>query len=222
MKFNLITTSVSTWIMATFLTMTSCYADTLVIPLDISGSTPIVQPAFMRTALPIIGDQIASLPVGSRIKAFSVGDDKAPPLNIELWVQRGASNQGDTGKELAAKVPRMIAEYLNKLRANPGLMQGESSLSPAFLDASKWCQPGKPCKITYLTDGMEYQPGVIVWPTEYKKPLPSIPGLDLKGADVLMYGVGQGVSSQARIAIEQHWQKWLKAHNAGNVDSRRL
>lgn len=221
MKFNLIA-SVSAWIMAMFLTMASCYADTLIIPLDISSSTPIVQPAFMRSALPVIGDQIASLPMGSRIKAFSVGDDKAPPLNIELWVQRGANNQGDTAKELATKVPRMIAVYLNNLRAKPELMQGESSLSPAFLDASKWCQPGKPCKITYLTDGMEFQPGVIAWPTEYAKSLPPIPGLDLHGADVLMYGVGQGVSSQARIAVEQHWQKWLKAHNAGNVDLRRL
>lgn len=198
------------------------YADTLNVAIDISGSTPVVQPVFMRTALPIIADQIEALPVGSRIKAFSVGDDTAPALNIDLWVQRSRTAQGDTAKELAGKVTRMIANYLNELRAKPETMQGESSLSPAFLDASKWCQKGKPCKMIYLTDGLEYQPGIIAWPREYTKPLPPIPGLDLDGMEVLMYGIGQGAPTKARIAIEQHWLVWLKAHNAGKLDLRRL
>lgn len=198
------------------------HADTYQILLDVSGSTPIVAPAFMRAVVPKVSEAIAKLPVGSRIKVFTVGDDKAEPLSIDMRVQRQKTEQGDTAKELATVVPNMIAAYLNNLRAHPELMQGESSLSPAFLDASKWCQSGKPCRIEYWTDGMEYQPQVIAWPKEYKKPLPGIAGLDLKGADVVMYGVGQGVTSQARVAIEQHWQVWLKAHNAGSVDLRRL
>lgn len=201
---------------------TVCHADTYEILLDVSGSTPIVAPAFMRAMLPKASEAITKLPVGSRIKVFTVGDDKAEPLSIDLRVQRQKTEQGDTAKELAVTVPNMIAAYLSKLRVHPEQMQGESSLSPAFLDASKWCQSGKPCRIEYWTDGMEYQPQIIAWPKEYKKPLPDIAGLDLKGADVVMYGVGQGVPSQARVAIEQHWQTWLKAHNAGSVDLRRL
>ncbi len=198
------------------------HADTYQILLDVSGSTPIVSPAFMRAVVPKVSEAIAKLPVGSRIKVFTVGDDKAEPLSIDMRVQRQKTEQGDTAKELATVVPNMIAAYLNNLRAHPELMQGESSLSPAFLDASKWCQSGKPCRIEYWTDGMEYQPQIIAWPKEYMKPLPGIAGLDLKGADVVMYGVGQGVTSQARVAIEQHWQVWLKAHNAGSIDLRRL
>lgn len=204
------------------LSIIASHADTLNIALDISSSTPIVQPTFMRSTLPVLGEQIANLPIGSRVKVFSVGDDKSPALNIDLWVQRGTSTQGDTAKELANRVPKMIASYLNNLRSKPELMQGESSLSPAFLDASKWCQTAKPCKMYYLTDGMEYQPGVIAWPRDYTNPLPQIPSLDLKGMNVYMYGIGQGVPSQARIAIEGHWQTWLKKHGAGNVDLRRL
>lgn len=201
---------------------TLCRADTYAILLDVSGSTPIVAPSFMRAVVPKVSEVIAKLPVGSRIKVFTVGDDKAEPLSIDMRVQRQKTEQGDTAKELATAVPSMIAVYLNNLRAHPELMQGESSLSTAFLDASKWCQSGKPCRIEYWTDGMEYQPKVIAWPKEYKKPLPDIAGLDLQGAEVTMYGVGQGVTSQARVAIEQHWQAWLKAHNAGSVDLRRL
>ena len=201
---------------------TMCHADTYEILLDVSGSTPIVTPAFMRAMLPKTSETIIKLPVGSRIKVFTVGDDKAEPLSIDMRVQRQKTEQGDTAKELAVIVPNMISAYLNNLRAHPEKMQGESSLSPAFLDASKWCQSGKPCRIEYWTDGMEYQPQVISWPKEYKKPLPNIAGLDLKRADVVMYGVGQGVPSQARVAIEQHWQIWLKAHNAGSIDLRRL
>lgn len=198
------------------------YADTFVLVLDVSGSTPIVAPTFMRAVLPSVGEAIIKLPIGSRVKVFTVGDDKAEPLNIDLRVQRQKTDQGDTAKELAANIPSMIAGYLTDLRAHPEKMQGESSLSPAFLDASKWCQAAKACKIDYWTDGMEYQPGVIAWPKEFKKPLPEIPGLDLKGANVAMYGVGQGATSTARVAIEQHWQTWLKAHNAGSIDLRRL
>jgi hypothetical protein len=200
----------------------SAQADTLAILLDISSSTPIVQPKFIQTTMPMIGDQISKLPIGSQIKVFSVGDDNAVPLAIDMYVQRDKSARGNTAKELAVSVPRDIEKYLNAVRANPSKMQGESSLSPAFLDASKWCKTGKPCQITYLTDGMEYQPGVLAWPVQYKTPLPPIAGLDLKGANVFMFGVGQGVPSQARIAIEQHWTTWLKEHKAGEVDLRRL
>ena len=217
MKFSKLTAA-----SLSMMAVAATHADTLNLAIDISGSTPVVQPVFMRTALPIIADQILALPVGSRIKAFSVGDDTAPALNIDLWVQRNRNVQGDTAKELAGKVTRMLAKYLNDLRAKPETMQGESSLSPAFLDASKWCQKDKPCKMIYLTDGLEYQPGIIAWPREYNKPLPPIPGLDLGGMEVLMYGVGQGAPTKARIAIEQHWQTWLKAHHAGTVDLRRL
>lgn len=201
---------------------TACHADTYQILLDVSGSTPIVAPSFMRAVVPRVSETITKLPVGSRIKVFTVGDDKAEPLSIDLRVQRQKTEQGDTAKELAVTVPNMIAAYLSNLRAHPEQMQHESSLSAAYLDASKGCQSGKPCRIEYWTDGMEYQPQIIAWPKEYKKPLPDIAGLDLKGAEVVMYGVGQGVPSQARVAIEQHWQTWLKAHNAGSVDLRRL
>jgi hypothetical protein len=221
MKTRLLVKSLSAAALLTSLSFAT-KADTLAVLLDISSSTPIVQPKFMATTLPIIGDQILKLPIGSQIKVFSVGDDNATPLAIDMYVQRDKSARGNTAKELAVDVPKIIEKYLNALRTNPSKMQGESSLSPAFLDASKWCKSGKPCKITYLTDGMEYQPGVLAWPTQYKTPLPPIAGLDLKGAEVLMFGVGQGVPSQARIAIEQHWTTWLKDHNAGTVDLRRL
>ena len=201
---------------------TCVQADTLVYILDISGSTPVVNPDFMRATVPGISQNIARLPLGSKVKVFTVGDDKKTPINIDLQVQRQRTTQGDTAKELASAVPGLVAKYLNELRSNPERMQGESSLSAAFLDASKLCQPGKPCRIEFWTDGMEYQPGVIAWPKDYKKSLPAIPGLDLKGASIVMYGVGQGAPTKARVEVEQHWQKWLQAHKAGTVELRRL
>jgi hypothetical protein len=198
-------------------------ADTLVVILDVSGSTPVIQPNFLRAALPMLSDQIRALPVkNSRVKVFTVGDDKAEALTIEQWVQRRPDAQGDTANTLANKIPAAITQYLNTLRTEPGRLQRESSLSPAFLDASKWCQSDQPCTIIFFTDGMEYQPRVIEWPRQYKKPIPSIPGLDLKGAKVVMYGIGQGTDSRVRVAAEQHWERWLTSHNAGVVDLRRL
>ena len=205
-------------------------ADSLVVMLDISGSTPIVEPNFMRTAIPIVGDNIAKLPVGSSIQVLTVGDDKQKPLNLQFYVQRIKDRSGDTAANLAKSVPAMIAGYLNEVRSNPSKMQGESSLSPAFLDASKWFQSGKPSTVIFYSDGMEHQPGVLVWPRDYKKPLPPIPQLNLQGASVLIYGVGQCAqgqemgcaTSQQRIVIEQHWTTWLKEHKAGNIDLRRL
>lgn len=196
-------------------------ADTLVVMVDISGSTPALERSYMQAILPKISDQIQKLPLGSLIKVFSVGDDKAPVLSIDRFVQRRRDANGDIANKLASEIPNMLAVYLNKIAANRSLTQNESSLSPAFLDASKWCQHGA-CTIDFLTDGCENQPGIISWPEQYMKPLPDIPKLDLKGASVFMYGVGQGVSSVARIAIEQHWETFLTKHHAGNIQVKRL
>jgi hypothetical protein len=150
-------------------------SDALIVPIDISGSTPILDSSVLRTVLPMVAERIARLPVGSRIKVFSVGDDKAKPFEINLFVQRDRTREGDSAKELAKQVPAMIEAKMAQLKTNPENLQGESSLTPAFLDASKWCQQGKPCQIVFLTDGMEYQPGVIAWPVEYKNRFLSSP-----------------------------------------------
>lgn len=207
------------------------WADTLIVMLDISGSTPIVESNFIRSSMPMIAEKINALPVGSNIEVMTVGDDKKMPLNKLFYVQRLKDKSGDTALSLSRSVPLMITQYLNSVRESPQTkMQGESSLSPGFLDASKLCQKGKPCESVFFTDGMEYQPNVIAWPRDYKKPLPPIDGLDLKGMNVTMYGVGQCAkgmeagcaTSQARISIENHWQKWLKQYGAANIDIRRL
>lgn len=206
-------------------------ADTLVVMLDISGSTPIVEPNFVRASMPILAEKISKLPIGSNIEVMTVGDDKKMPLNLRFYIQRFKDRSGDTAANLTRNVPAMVEQYLNSVRESPATkMQGESSLSPGFLDASKLCQKGKPCESIFFTDGMEYQPSVIAWPRDYSKPLPPIEGLNLNGMSVVMYGVGQCAkglesgcaTSQARIAIEGHWQTWLKKYGAGNVELRRL
>lgn len=206
-------------------------ADTLVVMLDISGSTPIVEPNFIRSSMPIITEKIGRLPIGSNIEVMTVGDDKRMPLNLHFYVQRMKDKHRDTVVNLSRNIPTMVTQYLNSVRESPQTkMQGESSLSPGFLDASKLCQKGKQCESIFFTDGMEYQPHVIAWPRDYNKPLPPIDGLDLNGMNVTMYGVGQCAkglesgcaTSQARISIENHWQKWLKKYSAGDVAIRRL
>ncbi len=216
---------------ATSLACNLATADTMVVMLDISGSTPIVEPNFIRASMPILAEKIGKLSIGSNVEVMTVGDDKRMPLNLRFYVQRTKDKSGDSAANLARNVPAMVTQYLNGVRESPATkMQGESSLSPGFLDASKLCQKGKPCESVFFTDGMEFQPNVIAWPRDYSKPLPPIDGLDLNGMNVVMYGIGQCAkglesgcaTSQARIAIEGHWQTWLKKYGAGSVELRRL
>lgn len=216
---------------ASFVACNLAMADTMVVMLDISGSTPIVEPNFIRASTPILAEKIGKLPIGSNLEVMTVGDDKKIPLNLRFYVQRIKDKNGDTAANLARSVPAMVTQYLNSVRENPATkMQGESSLSPGFLDASKLCQKNKPCESVFLTDGMEFQPNIIAWPRDYSKQLPPIDGLNLKGMNVVMYGIGQCAkgqesgcaTSQARIAIEGHWQTWLKNYGAGSVELRRL
>lgn len=216
---------------AIYLSCSLSMADTMVVMLDISGSTPIIEPNFIRASMPILAEKIGKLPIGSNIEVMTVGDDKKIPLNRRFYVQRVKDKSGDSAVNLARSIPSMVAQYLKDVRENPeAKMQSESSLSPGFSDASKLCQHGKPCESVFLTDGMEFQPNVIAWPREYKKPLPPIEGLNLNGMNVVIYGIGQCAkgmesscaTSQARLAIEGHWQTWLKKYGAGSVDLRRL
>lgn len=217
--------------LATSLVCNFAAANTLVVMLDISGSTPIVEPNFIRASMPILAEKIGKLPIGSNVEVMTVGDDKKMPLNLRFYVQRIKDKNGDTAANLARNVPAMVTQYLNGVRESPATkMQSESSLSPGFLDSLKMCQKGKPCESIFFTDGMEYQPNVIAWPRDYNKPLPLIDGLNLNGMNVVMYGIGQCAkglesgcaTSQARIAIEGHWQIWLKKYGAGSVELRRL
>lgn len=207
------------------------YADNLVVMLDISSSTPIVEPNFLRAAMPLVSEKIAKLPLGSTVDIMTVGDDKKKPLSYHFFVQRIKTHEGDSAANLSRAVPGMITSYLKQVRANPTeKMQNESSLSPGFLDASKFCKKDKPCETIFFTDGMEFQPGVIAYPRDYKKPLPTIEGLNLNGMTVTLYGVGQCsqaaeancATSRFRIAIEKQWADWFQKHHAGAVEIRRL
>ena len=211
---------------ATSLACKLVMADSMVVMLDISGSTPIVEPNFIRASMPVIAEKIGKLPIGSNIEVMTVGDDKKMPLNLRFYVQRIKDKRGDTAANLARNVPVIVTQYLNSVRENPATkMQGESSLSPGFLDASKLCQKDQQCESVFFTDGMEFQPNVIAWPRDYLKPLPPIADLNLNGMIVNMIGIGQCskineigcATSQARILIEKHWLNWLKSYGAGDV-----
>ena len=69
---------------ATSLVCNLAMADTLVVMLDISGSTPIVEPNFIRASMPILAEKIGKLPIGSNLEVMTVGDDKRMPLNLRF------------------------------------------------------------------------------------------------------------------------------------------
>jgi hypothetical protein len=217
-----ITLALAASAMAMQLTSHPVAAKCVVIALDVSKSTPAIDPIFLRAALPKIRDSIISLPIGSLVKVFTVGSDRKPPLHFEFYVQRNQTSEGDLASELANAIPIAIANYMGELRANPSRMQNESNLSAAFLDASKSCDKSPPCSIIFLTDGIEDTPGSINWHRNVTKPLPNITGLDLRGASIYMYGVGRVTTPESRFAIEKHWRTWLKKANAGDIEILRL
>ncbi len=198
-------------------------APTLVVILDISGSTPVLEPNFSRQAWDDISVRILHLPIGSRVKVFSVGDDKVQPLDLLMYVQRTATVKGDSAGVLARKVVGALQKTVDAMKQGK-LVQHQSDLTTAFLDASKWC-PGQSaaCDIVFLTDGIQSSDDVRWTPHDAKAPLVAIPGMNLRNTtSITMLGVGLGASSKVRVQMEAHWRHFLSEAGASTVVLRRL
>jgi hypothetical protein len=202
-------------------TLAATAPSNLIILLDLSMSTPIATQNFQRDAQPLIVSAIASLPMGSTVHMRTVSDDQEALLGMKYQVQTRYSPTGDTSSSLANKIPRMIAGLLNKALNNPQkYTHGQSALTSGIYDAAKYCTTS--CTIMFFTDGMQNTRLGVHYPDDYDKPLVKINGLTLNNSNIIMYGVGQNVESELRIAVEQHWVKWLSDAGAKSVDMKRF
>jgi hypothetical protein len=195
-------------------------ADKLVVPVDVSASSPVFTAAYLARAAQRVAERIRTLPVGSQVTVFLVGDSRADsPFVRDLHVQRGPSEHGDTAKALATAFPAFLRNVIAEVQRKPVAQQ--SHLTAGVRDASRLCER-KPCEIMFLTDGLEWQSGIVEWPRDTTRDLPRIKDLTLTGVRIELLGIGQGVAPKTQQAIEAHWRTWLSQAGASEIVFRRL
>ena len=195
----------------------------LVVLLDMSASTPLTDAQMLKRVRSILAQEVQSVPGGSRIEIRTLGDDRVTVFSETFKVQNWKTKEGETKERLAQIVPATVVRFLQGATTNPETsLHGESALTNGIYDATKIC--GGQCVVLYLTDGFQNTRNGIHYPSEPNKPLKPIPGLDLSRMKVRMVGVGGGSETDpdTRIAIEMHWNTWLKAARARAVAIERF
>jgi hypothetical protein len=212
-------------------TSLSANADALVIAVDVSESSPIFSDTFVPAAAIPIADKISTLPLGSKVRLFLVGDDRLrADLKLDLNIQRITNKDGATAAAAAKAFPAALVAMLSAQELKP---HKQSHLTTAFLDGVKLCadyqseKEGRPrterCDIYYLTDGAQFERGRIEYPRDVSRlPLPPVPGLDLRGVRVTMVGVGQQMDPSIRLKLNARWETWLRKAGATDFVLRRL
>lgn len=195
----------------------------LLVLLDMSASTPLTDAQMLKRVYSSVAQEVRSVPVGSRIEVRTLGDDRVAVYSQTFHVKSWKTKEGDTAERLAQIVPESVVQFLRRAGTGPKqALQGESALTNGIYDASKIC--GADCRLLYFTDGFQNTENGVHYPRDSEKPLKPIPSLNLARMDVRMVGVGGGheTDPDTRIAIEMHWQTWLKAARARSIAIERF
>lgn len=196
---------------------TNAQPETIIILLDISLSTPVSDPQAQARLVKTLHDAISPIPLKSRIEVRTLGDDADTVYSSTDMVLNYKTRDGDTAENLSKAIPAKIIRFFQT-----GKSQGMSALTNAIWDANKLCEDS--CRVLFFTDGMQNTPEGVHYPSDYKKPLPELPGLDLSHMKVSMIGVGSGLesSSDTRVKIESHWLKWFTKAKAKEIHISRF
>lgn len=195
----------------------------LIILLDMSASTPLTDTQMQKRIHEEARAQISTLRIGDTVKIYTLGDDSQSVVSKVYLVQAYRTEQGDTKAALMRQIAVRLTQHITKAAENQRL-HGQSALTNGIWDAASEGVCGQNCTLVFFTDGFQNTRKSVHYPTDYKKPLPTLRGLDLSRMKVHMIGVGSGLEADAdtRIEIENHWKTWLKQAGAKEPDVRRI
>lgn len=182
--------------------------------LDVSASTPLTDPKLASYVLSSFREEVAQLHVGSMAIAYSVGDDAVAPLTYKKRIQMRMSDDGDKADVIADDLVQQVNGLVSSLKKGTVDKQQNSQLFGAIYDASKYCSKFAECSVTFVTDGVDTD--------LINGGMPQAQGLRLSNMDIKMVGVGRGLNSKQRIALEAAWMKELKKYKPHSVTLERV
>lgn len=191
-------------------------APTMQIYQDLSGGSPGTRAEFLRAAWPEIAGRLRALPLGSLVAVHGFGDASLPPVSFSARIQARKTADGDTADNLA----RGLQTVMLKLAADShGNEHTQSEIIGALFDAARGINPLASGNVALLlTDGGENSHFANCIKPGCKLPAPTYA---LKGASVVMLGVGQGMPSDQAQQVARAWDAYLTQTGAAPVMVRR-
>lgn len=202
-------------------TATMAKADVVVV-IDASGSSPVMRnesDPLVAAAGRRIAEELARQPLGARLLIVTAGEhDKPGGKLLDKRIQRFATASGDTAKAYANSLPAFLVQQVQALRRLPAEQQ--SHLTAAVVTVGRMVDAGRgECSLFMFSDLAEFDGAGagVRYPRDWKRPLPTYAGFELKGCKFTAFGAGQGLQPQPAEAILGHWRDWLAKHGAASV-----
>lgn len=173
--------------------------------LDVSGSSPLWNPAFAQKAGGFLESHIRNLPYLSTIEIINFGLFNKTSDDLTFKVTAKPGHQ-----------PEEVGKSVANLISNIGLWAGkeqETSLIGKLEKVAPVLRGGG--KVIIISDFVEESSAFNFFRSS--GPMPSKPGL-LNGTEVVGIGLGVGLKTEAQFAkVKTLWLDWFKSSGAGDV-----
>ncbi len=183
---------------------TPAAAKTLTVTLDKSGSNPLLaDPHFAASAAAYVASKVQALEEDDvvRLRSFGARSAASNLLDQDFVISR----------RLKAKaLAKSLKAYIQSLPDHKAEAQGSTNIVAALeFDSGLDCAGGG--SVLLLTDGLEASS--YMNPDDFlagKRHLPK-PDADLKGCEVIFYGLGAGLPAPSAKFIRQEWRAFVSA-----------
>lgn len=180
-------------------------AGTFQILLDVSGSSPATDEKTMKEIAPKIVAKLRDMPMGTTVIVNGVGDARTKPL---VWVKRlqaRVTPEGAPMDDLARGLQQLLISFPRQIAHS---QQNYSELIGGFFDAAKNLNPrAEVNRIMVVSDLVEHSPTADCFYANRCKL--SDPKFSLRNAEVVVYGVGMGLSAERAMALSRLWEQYL-------------
>lgn len=187
-------------------------APTFALVVDQSQSSPALNTNWVASMFPYIVDEVLrTLPMGARVVTLACGDMRQQQRENTSYLQARTTKLGLTRQQLFAWTH---AELVHLAEAGKAAPAPRSELVACLAEAAKLLNPqaARPNTLLMLSDGIE-DSDLADCSVKARKPcvLPTPAFRIPANTQVVMYGVGIGVSGSRTAALQAAWKKFLMA-----------
>jgi hypothetical protein len=175
----------------------------IVIPVDVSGSSPATNVAWLKSTSAQIDEEIRGAEIGATVTIFGCGDNMQSPEERSIVIQHRNSKTGRTKEGAIAWAHARLLHLQDTVQPPP---HQRSELVGCFVEATRRLNPNATANsVIFITDGIERSAQTDCYETKKPCKLQEVSLSLPTGTKVLMRGCGIGLPAARAMELQAQW-----------------